>query len=107
MPFLSRELEKIEGIQNRFGIRSGNVRSDFKGFPFLKNQWWYLNEEYIGYGDLSQDDILRIAMELHDDEKFVTFNEHDGLFAQESDITPFEAGLKARVIITNKDIVFP
>lgn len=96
-----------EELQARFGLRDHQMRSDNNGRPFTKNQWWYLNEVEVGYGDLSQDDVIRISETLEDDETFVTFNEYDGHTAFEAYVSPFEFGHRPRLVISSKDIQFP
>ena len=108
-------LNKLEeDTKNRFGLRDQQMRSDIKGMPFAKNQWWFLKTDggdipvlSFGYGDLSEDDVLRIAEMLADRETFVCFNEHDGYEAFAHFKTPFELGMTPRMIVTNKDIEFP
>lgn len=95
-----------------FGLRDGQMRSDINGDPFAKNQWWCLESPgmgvmHVGYGDLSEDDVLRIAEELADDEVFTTFNEYDGNRAHSAYSDPFQMGMVPRMVITNRDLEFP
>jgi hypothetical protein len=82
-----------EDILKRFELRDGQ----FFGRYLYKNQQWYLNGTYVGFGDLRDDDVLRIATELDDGEEFVGWNEHHGTQWQQTD-TPF-------IRITNQNII--
>lgn len=56
----------------RLGLREGRIRSD----DFVHNGGWYNSKgEKIGWGDLSSDDINRLASNLSDDEVFVVLPE--------------------------------
>lgn len=41
-----------EEVREEFGLTNNQMRSDVNGLPFAKNQWWFLDEVEIGYGDL-------------------------------------------------------
>lgn len=95
----------------RFGLRHGQMHSDNNGLPFAKNQWWFLTNGNrvceIGYGDISQDDILRIAQLLNPGETVDTYNEYDGMNAKKKYKRPVELGMTPRITITCDDIRFP
>lgn len=97
----------MQEVCAEFGLYSGQMRSDVKGLPFAKNQWWFLDEVEIGYGDLSQDDVIRIAERLAPGRTFTAFDEYVGMRARDEDITPFETTSLPRMIITCDDIKFP
>ncbi len=96
-----------EELQKRFGLRDHQMRSDNNGFPFAKNQWWFLGGQSVGYGDLSQDDVLRISEELSKGEVFWTYNEYDGLEVRGDFLTLVQKCVKPRMKITNGDVEFP
>jgi hypothetical protein len=67
----------VEMIKNpeacaRFGLRDGQFFAHWQ----KKNQHWFLNGKWIGFGDIRGEDIERIQAELKDGEKFEGFNEH-------------------------------
>lgn len=102
------EQNRLEALCSWFGLRNQQMRSDLNGFPFAKNQWWFIDEEPVGYGDLSQDDVIRIAELLEPGRTFTTFNEYDGIRAREAFLSPFEmTQMFPRLIITCNDIQFP
>lgn len=110
MPRIDSDDDKTAFV--RFGLRDGQIRSDRDGFPFAKNQWWFLTlvklgSLSLGYGDLSQDEVLAISEKLEDGEVFTTFNEAQGMTSKEKFRTPFEMNMTPRMIITNKEIRFP
>lgn len=59
-------------IAERFGITNGQFFAEYR----YKNLWWFLNELACGYGDLREEDILRIQNELVEGEEFIGWNEH-------------------------------
>lgn len=61
-----------EDIAKRFGLYNGQFFAEYK----YKNLWWFLNEEPCGFGDLRDEDILRIKKDLVEGEMFVGWNEH-------------------------------
>lgn len=56
----------------RLGLRHGQFFAYFKH----KNLHWELNGKIIGYGDLRNEDIARIAEVLTEGEEFKGYNEH-------------------------------
>lgn len=63
-----------EDYTRRLGLTNGQVFDEYK----YKNLWWILNGLACGYGDLRDEDILRIKEELVEGEEFVGWNEHHG-----------------------------
>lgn len=64
--------QRRTAILTRFGIANGQVRDPAR----FTNLAWYLNDEKFGFGDMSQEDIDRIAELLDPGEVFRGFNEH-------------------------------
>lgn len=61
------------------GLRCDQMRNMFE--TLSRNAGWYNNRgEKIGYGDLSFDDALRIAIELDEGEYFVLLGEEDSFW---------------------------
>lgn len=68
-------VEKTEKeIRERFEIYDGQFFAEYR----YKNLQWDLNGRKIGYGDLRDEDILRISETLEEGEEFVGWNEHHG-----------------------------
>lgn len=65
-------MNKHDEMRERFGLRHGQ----FFAFYRYKNLQWELNGEFFGYGDLRDDDIIRIQEALTEDETFIGWNEH-------------------------------
>lgn len=88
-----------EEIAKRLKLSNGQFFADYK----YKNLWWFLNGEPCGYGDLRDEDILRIKNELVKDEEFVGWNEHHLSRSHQTD-TPF-VRIKHNSILYRADIV--
>lgn len=69
-----------EEIQTRFELFNGQFFAWYR----YKNLQWFLDGVYIGFGDLRDEDILRIAVTLEDGEVFVGWNEHHGSPVQQT-----------------------
>jgi hypothetical protein len=59
-------------ICERFQLNDGQFFSTYA----RKNLHWFLNGEQFGFGDLREDDIMRIQMRLQQEDVFEGFNEH-------------------------------
>lgn len=92
----------------RFDLRDGQMRSDIEGWmPFAKNQFAYLGDQRFFAGDLSEDDVLRIAERLEDGEVVTTFNERQWCESRDKFQSPFELKMTPRLVITNRGLAFP
>lgn len=79
----------------RFDLRDGQMRSDIEGWmPFAKNQFAYLGDQRFFAGDLSEDDVLRIA-------------ERQWCESRDKFQSPFELKMTPRLVITNRGLAFP
>ena len=64
-----------------FGLRNERM----SGFELIHNGGWYNKEgEKLGWGDLSQANLDRIAGELEDGELFIVLGEHDSFWETKS-----------------------
>lgn len=60
-----------------FGFRCGQMRAN----RVVHNGNWYNKKgEKIGWGDLSEDDLQTISLQIDDNELFVILGEHDGFW---------------------------
>jgi hypothetical protein len=89
---------KAREAEIRFGIRQGQMR----GNQHVHNGSWYDRDGLkIGWGDLSKDDIFRIAYKIPDDDVFYVVGEHDSYWnAPEGGLTLEMVKDLARFIIT-------
>ena len=63
-----------------FGLRCGQLHGGSKRMS--KNSGWYNKSgEKLGFGDLSEDDILRIGRGLQGDELFIVLGEQDSYWS--------------------------
>lgn len=83
-----------QAMCERFVLKNGQ----FFAYYRYKNLQWELNGEFFGYGDLRDDDLIRIQEELSEYETFKGWNEHHGTEWQQTDIP--------MVVITHDDIKF-
>ncbi len=76
------EFEKKMGP---FGLRCGQIRSEF-WLPAHNSGWYNCQGEKIGWGDLSSDDLKRIAEEIPQGELFIVLSEEYsfGTFIEEN-----------------------
>lgn len=81
-------------LRERFALRNGQ----FFGHYRYKNLQWELNGQFFGFGDLRDQDIIRIQEELAPDETFIGWNEHHGTDWQQTEVP--------MVLITNTNIMF-
>jgi len=86
-------------VLRRFELNHGQ----FFAYYLYKNLQWYLNKQPIGFGDLREEDIGRIAKKLHGKEEFVGWNEHHGTDWQQTN-TPM-VRIKPEFIVLREDIV--
>lgn len=84
----------------RFGLRDGQFFAYFKH----SNLHWFLNDKEFGYGDLRDEDIVRIAEELKPGEEFIGWNEHHGSRFQQTN-TPIIRIKPDGVIMFRDEIV--
>jgi len=77
---------------NRFDLHNGQFYGTYK----YKNLQWELNGISIGFGDLTEDQILHIATCLEEGERFVGWNENHG--------GPWQQGDTPMIRISNENI---
>ena len=68
-------------MRARFGLRSGQMREEHnRSNRCYRNKWWIMMIDGVeckfGYGDLNDDDLIRIQEELAEWEQFRAYNEH-------------------------------
>lgn len=66
----------------KLGLRDGQFFAKYR----YKNLWWFLNGVKIGYGDIRDEDILRLTEVLTENDEFLGFNEHHGSDHQQRDL---------------------
>lgn len=81
--------------KERFGLNHQQFFAEFKH----KNLFWVLDGQTIGFGDLRQEDIELIQLQLREDEEFLGYNEHHATTWQQ---TPH-----AVIRITHDEITYP
>jgi hypothetical protein len=57
-----------------FGLRKGQVH--YKGKVTHNSEWYNINGEYLGYGDLSEENLKRISEEIAPNEIFLSVPEY-------------------------------
>lgn len=89
-------------LRERFGLFDGQFFAEYR----YKNLHWILDGRKIGFGDLRDEDILRIKEELGGHEEFVGWNEHHMTRSQQTD-TPMvritQKGVKHRTHIVEEE----
>lgn len=87
-------LEHRDNILRRFKLTDGQFFAHYR----YKNLQWFLDGRRIGYGDLTDDQILYISERLNQDQEFVGWNEHHG--------GPNQQTNSPMIRITSSDIKF-
>jgi hypothetical protein len=87
----SRYPEALE----RFGLVNGQFFSTYH----FKNLHWYLNGKKIGYGDLRDEDIMKIHVTITEGETFEGFNVFHG--------SEYQRRSNPVVVITSGTIEYP
>ena len=81
-------------VRDRFRLTQGQFFATYQ----CKNNWWELDGEFFGFGDLTSEDVFRIQRQLTEDEVFQGWNEHHG--------TPMQQSPVPMIRISKHDIVF-
>ncbi len=75
MPQLTEQMFEEVGSDNPFGLYSSQQR------PYLHKTGWYNNRgQWLGYGDIAADDLMRIAAEIAEGEAFILVDQRDWEF---------------------------
>jgi hypothetical protein len=89
----------VEHQSNLFGLSKDQFRNND---DFVHNGRWYnLAGEFIGYGDLSIQDLLTISRGLEGDEVFVVLNENAGYDQRVAYKEAIKAGQPLDTVVIN------
>lgn len=88
------------------GLRYGQYRNNIDNKVAHNASWYNHDLDFIGYGDLSKDDLIRIAEELPPGEKFVVVPERFGITGCRQRGLLAAIAASVRFIIVSKQIYF-
>ena len=90
---------KVQGIKNLVGLLDGQRRTEALRVACTRRSGWYNNHgEWIGWGDLSGQDMQDISVNLKENESFFVLHEEDAFLKFLRNLVP-----DASRIVRNED----